>query len=46
MYNTPESKEVVVENTASFRTIASTLVGLIVLVLGMNLIVIKPKNLV
>ena len=46
MYNTPNSKEVVVENTASTKTITSTVIGLIVSVLGLSLIYKKPKKLV
>lgn len=46
MYNTPEGKEVVVENTASFKTITSTVIGLIVSVLGVSLVFKKNKNLV
>lgn len=46
MYNSPEGKEVVVENTASFKTVASTVIGLIISVLGVSLVFKKNKNLV
>lgn len=46
MYNTPVGKEVVVENTASFKTIATTIIGLITTIFGASLIFKKPKNLV
>lgn len=46
MYNTPDGKEIVVENTASFKTIATTIIGLIASVFGAGLIFKKPKNLV
>ena len=34
MYNSPSSKEVPVENTASFKTVTSTVIGLIVIIIG------------
>lgn len=45
MYNTPDGKEIIVENTASFKTIATTIIGLIASVFGAGLIFKKPKNL-
>jgi len=46
MYNTPNSKEIVVEDTASFKTMTSTIIGLIISVLGLSLIFKKNKKLV
>ena len=34
MYNSPNSKEVPVENTASFKTVTSTIAGLLIIVIG------------
>lgn len=46
MYNTPEKgEEIIVENTASFKTMTSTIIGLIISVLGISLIYKKPKKL-
>lgn len=44
MYNTPDSKEVVVENTASFKTITSSLIGSIILIAGSYIIVKNSKK--
>lgn len=44
MYNTPNSKEIEVENTASFKTMTATIIGLVVSVLGSLLIFKKPKQ--
>ena len=44
MYNTPNGKEIEVENTASFKTITSTIIGLVISVLGSLLIFKKPKQ--
>jgi len=46
MYNTANSKEIVeVENTASFKTVTSTIAGLSIIVIGLGLI-FKNKKLV
>ena len=46
MYNTPNSKEVEVDNTASFKTMTSVIIGLVMSVLGGLLIFRKNKEMV
>lgn len=43
MYNSPNGKEIVVENTASFKTITSSLVGVIVIAVG-SFIILKANK--
>ena len=44
MYNTPNSKEVPVENTASFKTITSSLLGTIIIIAGGYIIFKNSKK--
>lgn len=43
MYNSPNGKEIVVENTASFKTITSSLVGVIIIAVG-SFIILKANK--
>lgn len=44
MYNSPNSKEVPVENTASFKTITSTIAGMVIIVVGAVMMVRNFKR--
>ena len=44
MYNTPNSKEIPVENTASFKTITSSLIGAIIIIAGVYIIFKNSKK--
>lgn len=44
MYNSPNTKDVPVENTASFKTITSSLIGAIIIAIGTMLVVKTSKK--
>ena len=44
MYNTRDGKEITVEDTASFKTITSSLIGILIIGIGM-LLTFKNKKL-